>query len=136
MPLPAAPAVAWVALGGAAGAVARVAVTVAVGVPAGGWPWSTLLANLTGALLLGLLLGGLRDAAAARPWVRPLVGTGVLGGYTTFSTLSVETFDLVVGGRAALAVAYAASSAAGGFVAVWLGATLAPAVLRRRSREG
>jgi len=118
-----------VLIGGAVGALARVGVAVALPGVADGWPWATMTANVTGALLLGLLLGLLRDAARGA-WARPLLGTGVLGGYTTFSTLSVETLQLLDGGRVGVAAGYAVATAVAGLLAVWLGTVGALAVRR------
>lgn len=65
-------------------------------------PWSTLLINITGSFALGLLVG----AGAGSTWLT-IVGVGFLGGYTTFSTASVETVHLVLDGRHAAATANA-----------------------------
>jgi fluoride exporter len=119
-------------VGGAVGALARVAIGVVVPVAASGWPWPTMIANLSGACLLGLLLGSLRDAATAGWWIRPFVATGVFGGYTTFSTLSVETLGLATTGRAPLAAAYALATTAGGLLAVWIGTAVALGLRRVR----
>ena len=132
--LPAPRNIGLVAAGGAIGTAARVAVGVALPTAEGGWPWATMTANVSGALLLGLVLGAARDAAVVGRWVRPLVGTGIIGGYTTLSTLSVETLQLTAGGRLSTAVAYAVASAAGGLAAVWLG--LVGTRLLRRVRWG
>lgn len=98
---PAPPLVLAVAAAGAVGALARHAVAAALPAPAGGLPVATLLANLSGCLLLGLLVG--RAPAAA--WVRPVLGTGLLGGWTTWSVLAVET-DVLLAGAPAVAVGY------------------------------
>lgn len=100
---PARPAVlAVVALGGAAGSLLRCALEVAVPV-ADGWPWATLLANVAGSGALGWLVArGERRAQAW--WVRPGVGTGLLGGFTTFSTYAVQVATL---GRVGLATSLA-----------------------------
>lgn len=120
--------------GGAVGALARVGLATVLPGPLDGWPWATMTANLSGALLLGFLLGLLRDVPGV-DWAKPLLGTGVLGGYTTFSTLSVEALLLVDLGRPGAAVAYAASSAIAGLLAVWLG-TVGALGLRRASWGG
>ena len=96
--LPAARNVGLVAFGGALGAAARVTVGAALPTAAGGWPWATMTANVSGALLLGLLLGAIRDAAVVGRWVRPMVGTGDHRRIHNLSTLSVETLQLTAGG--------------------------------------
>jgi len=95
-----------IAAGGAAGAVTRHSIGRMVGPSAeGGIPWHTLVVNVTGAFALGLLL-----VIATRHgwpgWWRPLLGVGLLGGYTTFSALSLEAADLVLRGSLAAAAAY------------------------------
>lgn len=80
-----------VAAGGAVGALGRYAVAVALPHGRAGLPWATLLVNVLGCLLLGLLVAALPDAH----WLRPFFGTGVLGGFTTFSTLALETDRLL-----------------------------------------
>ncbi len=84
-----------IAAGGAAGALARYA----VGGKVQGWssstfPWGTMAVNLTGCLLIGLL-AGLFERAATLPEVRALVLIGFLGAYTTFSTFSLESMNLL-----------------------------------------
>lgn len=118
------------ASGGALGALARVGVATVVPPSAVGWPWATLIANLSGALLLGGLLRLVRDPSIVRPWVRTAIGTGLLGGYTTFSTLSLEILRLGSDGHLAIAAAYAATTLVAGLVAVWAGAGAAVGLRR------
>jgi CrcB protein len=103
-------ALAVVAVGGAAGALARWAITATWPTVVGGAGWGTLAVNLTGCFLLGLL------AARAEPdsLVRLGLGTGVLGGFTTFSTLMVETDRGIADGRPGVALALLAVSLVGG----------------------
>jgi fluoride exporter len=118
------------ALGGVLGALGRWGVAEALPHHPGAWPWATLLVNLTGCLVLGVLLGALFALHPDHPWLRPFLGTGVLGGYTTFSTFAVETVELADVGAWATAVAYVAASVLGGVLAaaagVVLGRALAP----------
>jgi CrcB protein len=109
------------ALGGALGALARWGLAEALPSP-GGWPWATLLVNLTGCLLLGGLLALLAARSPEPSWARPFLGVGVLGGYTTYSTFAVEVVELVDGGSPALAAGYVLLSVVGGVAAVALGA--------------
>jgi CrcB protein len=109
------------ALGGALGALARWGLAEALPSP-GGWPWATLLVNLTGCLLLGALLAVLATRSPEPSWARPFLGVGVLGGYTTYSTFAVQVVDLVDGGALLLAAGYVLVSVVGGIAAVALGA--------------
>ena len=109
------------ALGGALGALARWVVAEAVP-SSGGWPWATLLVNLTGCLLLGALLAVLATRSSEPSWAHPFLGVGVLGGYTTYSAFAVEVVDLLDDGALALAVGYVLLSLLGGVAAVVLGA--------------
>lgn len=70
------------------------------GTPAAGLPWATFLINATGSLLLGLLTGVVSAGSLPQVW-QDVAGTGFLGGYTTFSTASVETVNLLRQGRRA-----------------------------------
>jgi fluoride exporter len=108
------------ALGGALGALARWALAEALPSP-GGWPWATLLVNVTGCLLLGALLARLALRSPEPVWGRPFLGVGVLGGYTTYSTFAVEAVGLVDGGALGVAVGYVLASIVGGVAAVALG---------------
>src|SRR5690348_3940267 len=79
-----------VVLGGAVGSVLRYAISRAVHSPADGFPVATLLINLSGSLLLGALIVAVTEIWRPHHLLRPLLGTGVLGGYTTFSTFALE----------------------------------------------
>ena len=121
----------WVAIGGAAGAVARYGMGNAIAGRVGReFPWGTLTINAIGSLLIGVLLTWLveRDVGAAT-W-RPLFVVGVLGGYTTFSAFSYEVVALADAGRMGRAAAYVVASVALGIVACAVGVTLTRAALR------
>lgn len=78
-----------------------------------GFPWATWTVNLLGGFLMGALAGTLaREANGAEP-LRLLLGVGVLGGFTTFSAFSLETFNMLQRGDHAMAASYALSSVAG-----------------------
>jgi protein CrcB len=78
----------------------------------GAFPWGTVIVNITGAFLLGLLFTVLTERFAVTPWVRTAVTVGLVGGYTTFSTQSLETFRLMEDGAYLLAASNAFGSLA------------------------
>jgi len=93
-----------VALAGAAGALSRFVVDGAITARrTTNFPWATLLINVTGSLVLGLLAGAFADLAGG--W-RQVAGVGFCGGYTTFSTASMETVRLVQRGRLGAALGF------------------------------
>jgi CrcB protein len=105
-----------VAIGGALGSLARYAVAQALPHERSALPVGTLLVNVVGCLLLGLLVGARPDAT----WLRPFAGTGVLGGFTTFSAFALET-DRLLDRAPATALLYVALSLSLGLAAAWLG---------------
>jgi fluoride exporter len=109
------------ALGGALGALARWGTAQALPSPDGGWPWATLLVNLTGCLLIGVLSGVLANRSPEPAWARPFLGVGVLGGYTTWSAFAVEVVGLTDAGAVATAAGYVVVSVVGGVLAVAAG---------------
>jgi len=131
-----------IAVGGALGSVARWQLSVRLPHPPDGFAWATFDANVTGCLLLGVLMVFVTDVWAPSRYVRPFLGVGVLGGFTTFSTYMLDARNLLVAGRTGTAAAYVFGSVAAGLVAVWVGVTLArlaPRIARRRlssSRQG
>lgn len=96
---------ALVAVGGAVGSLLRYAVGTAVPHEAGGWPWATVAVNVAASLLIGVVAGWAHWRHAAH-WVRPLVMSGVLGGFSTYSAFAVDTVSLGEGGSSGLAAAY------------------------------
>jgi CrcB protein len=119
------------AAGGVLGALTRWGIAEALPHPTGSWPWATLLVNVTGCLTLGLLITALFARYPDRPWLRPFLGTGVLGGYTTFSTFAVDIVALADAGAVVTAVGYVAASVVGGVLAAVTGVVLGRSVLRR-----
>lgn len=104
-----------VAAGGAVGTLARYGLDETLGT-VGDVPASTLAVNLIGALALGVLVGlGVSNR------LRLLLGTGLLGGFTTYSAFAVQVRDLGAGDDVVLATAYAATTVVGGFVLAVLG---------------
>jgi fluoride exporter len=117
-----------VAVGGVLGAETRYAVGRLLDIPIGGWPWDTWLVNVTGSFLLGVLMAVLATVPRPHRLVRPFLGVGVLGGFTTFSTAMVGVPDLLGAGRPALALAYLAGTAVSALLATALGTWLVRAV--------
>ena len=93
-----------------------------------GFPWATLTINVTGAMALGILVVLVTERFTPNRLLRPLLGTGFLGGYTTFSTFAVDTVTLTKDGAAPVALAYLALTLAVGVSAAWLGIAFARAV--------
>lgn len=108
--------VAAVFVGGAAGTLARAALATAAVPDPGRWPWPTFVANIVGSVLLGFI--GTR--LATTDIRRPLWGTGVCGGLTTFSTVQVETLVMIQHGKYLMAVGYTAAGIVAGLLAVHL----------------
>ncbi|WP_028045579.1 CrcB family protein [Cellulomonas sp. URHE0023] len=120
--------IAVVALGGAVGTTARWAVTHAIGSSANGFPTATLVENVVGSFLLGALLEALlrRGAESRRGRVLRLgLGTGLLGGFTTFSALALELERLLAAGQVTTALVYAAASLVLGILGCVAGIALA-----------
>lgn len=110
--------------GGALGTLSRVGLeSLAVPDP-GRWPWPTFVANILGALLLGYFTTRLLERLPVSSYRRPLLGTGLCGGLTTFSTMQVELVTMIEHGHVGLAAGYAAASIALGMVAVYLASAL------------
>ncbi|MEV7969482.1 fluoride efflux transporter CrcB [Sphaerisporangium sp. NPDC088356] len=127
-----------IALGGGLGSVARYLVSQAIPTPAGHFPWATFLTNVTGCFALGLLMVFVLNVWPPSRYVRPFLGVGFLGGYTTFSTFTTEILRLAREGRWAVADSYAVGSLLAGLVAVWCGMALArglAGIPARRSRD-
>lgn len=109
-----------VSAGGAAGAMARHALTLAFPGSPGGFPWTLFGINVGGCALIGVLMVLAGEGRWAHPLVRPFLGTGVLGGFTTFSAFSLDLHLLFAGGRPGVALAYLAGTLLAGLAAVGL----------------
>ncbi|MFI6334947.1 fluoride efflux transporter CrcB [Streptomyces sp. NPDC050535] len=131
------PVVAVVALGGAIGATARYGASLLWPAPTGGFPWTTFWVNVVGCAVIGVFMVVSTEVWAARRLVRPFFGTGVLGGFTTFSTYAVDIRKLVDEGRPGTGFAYLAATLFAALAAVWLAATAARRALAHLGvREG
>lgn len=117
--------IAAVAAGGAVGAVARYHVTLwAQARWPSAFPTGTLIVNLAGCLLLGVLAGAVGARPSLSPAIRLFVGVGVLGAFTTFSTFGLETLVALERGQFGIALSYVGTSVAVGLAAVAVGLKL------------
>jgi CrcB protein len=123
--------IAAVFVGGALGTVARAGLSTAFPVHGGQWPWPTFTVNVVGALLLGYFTTRLQERLPLSSYRRPILGTGLCGGLTTFSTMQVEILTMLDGRHFGLALAYAGASIAAGYAAIQVSTGLV-----RRARVG
>lgn len=114
-----------ISAGGAAGAAARYGAERLWPTADGAFPWTTFVVNVAGCGLIGVLMVLVAEGGwSVHPLVRPFLGVGVLGGFTTFSTYTLDFLRLVRHGEAPAALGYAAVTLVGAMAAVWLTATL------------
>jgi CrcB protein len=112
----------WIALGGALGSVARYATGVSVGRWLGnGFPWSTLLINVIGSFLIGAFAESFALQWDTSQSTRAFLVVGICGGYTTFSTFSLDIVTLLNRGEATLALAYVLASVVIGLAGLYAG---------------
>jgi CrcB protein len=111
-------------VGGALGTLARAAFETVAAPEPGHWPWPTFIVNIVGAFLLGYFTTRLLERLPVSSYRRPLLGTGVCGGLTTFSTMQVEIIKMLEQQRYGLAVGYAAASIVAGLLALYLATAL------------
>jgi CrcB protein len=104
--------------GGALGTLARAALANAFTHSATAWPWPTFAVNIVAALLLGYFVTRLQERLPVSGYRRPLLGTGLCGGLSTFSTMQVELLDMIDAHAWGLAVGYAAATIAAGYAAI------------------
>ena len=114
-----------IAVAGSLGALARYGLEGAVSRrSAGAFPWGTFVVNVSGSFVLGLLFTLLTERWLVAPWLRSTLTIGFLGAYTTFSTLSLESYRLLEDGAYGLAFANLLGSLAAGMAAVYAGVVL------------
>ncbi|MGN9817571.1 fluoride efflux transporter CrcB [Streptomyces sp. SD11] len=118
------PAVAVVAVGGAAGASARYGAALLWPARTGGFPWTTFGVNVVGCFVIGVFMVLITEVWTPHPLVRPFFGTGVLGGFTTFSTYAVDIQRLMDEGHPRTALAYLAATLFAALAAVCLAVEL------------
>ncbi|MFI9629199.1 fluoride efflux transporter CrcB [Streptomyces sp. NPDC052042] len=127
-----APVIAAVAVGGGIGAAARYGASLLWPTAAGAFPWTTLTVNAVGCAVIGVFMVVITDVWAAHRLVRPFFGTGVLGGFTTFSTYAVDIQRLVDGREVRTGLAYLALTPVVALTAVWLAVALTRRVISWR----
>ena len=105
-------------VGGFAGAIARAEMVVALPPHPGSWPWATFVVNVVGTFLLGYFITRLQERLPVSAYRRPLLGTGLCGALTTFSTVQVEILRMLDANRLGLAAGYGLASIVCGFLAM------------------
>ncbi len=120
----------WIGLGGFAGAIARYVIDgwVSGSTRAGAFPAGTFVVNVTGALVLGIVFALSVEKAAIDPRIRGPVMIGLLGSYTTFSTLTLESWRLAEDGSWVMALLNLGASGILGITAVFVGLTIGRAI--------
>ncbi|MDT8915282.1 fluoride efflux transporter CrcB [Amycolatopsis sp. PS_44_ISF1] len=129
-----APVLAVIAVGGGLGSLARYGVAAALPTLPGRFPWGTFLTNVSGCFLIGVLMVVITEVRPAHRLVRPFLGVGVLGGFTTFSTYAVETRGLLQPGSVPLAFGYLGGTLVAALLAVLAGMALTRVVAVRPER--
>ncbi|GAA5166284.1 fluoride efflux transporter CrcB [Pseudonocardia eucalypti] len=113
-----------IALGGGLGGLARYGLSELLPTPPGGLPWATFLANVIGCFVIGVLMVLITEVWSAHRLIRPFLGVGFLGGFTTFSTYTTETRTLLQPATVALAFVYLAGTLLAAMLAVIAGVWL------------
>lgn len=117
------------------GAAARYGSGLAWPTTAGAFPWTTFAINVIGCAVMGILMVVVTEAYSAHRLIRPFLGTGILGGFTTFSTYAVDSQKLITHPAAGTALLYLVATAAAAIAAVWVGASATRVVLLRERRS-
>jgi fluoride exporter len=117
-----------IAAGGVLGAEARYGLSVLLPHQPGQWPMATWLTNVSGCFLIGVLMVVISELTSPHRLVRPFLGVGVLGGYTTFSTAMVDVQQLSLAGRGGVALGYLLAT-----LAAAVGAAFAGVLMTRAS---
>jgi CrcB protein len=126
-----------IAVGGALGAPARYGISQLVFITPGTFPWGTFWTNISGSFALGFFVGFLLRRFPRSRLVRPLVATGFLGAYTTYSTFAVEMDLLVRDDHVAIGLTYAVAGVVAGIVFVWAGLVVGRVIpINHGSRHG
>jgi CrcB protein len=118
-----------ISLGGVIGSLGRYGLGLAFPTP-NGFPWTTFAINVSGCLLIGILMVYVTRRCAEKPLIRPFLGVGVLGGFTTFSTYEVDAVRLINAHAAGTALAYLAGTLVAAILAVYLGDAIGRRLVR------
>ena len=121
-----------IALGGMLGASARHGLELPWTASPEQWPWATLVTNASGCVLIGMLMVQVVEVGRAHPLLRPFLGVGLLGGYTTFSTYAAQTRSLWAHGRPEVSLLYLFLTPVLALAGVVLGVVVARALHRLR----
>jgi fluoride exporter len=127
------PVLAAIAGGGVLGALARYWLTEVFPAAADEVHWSLIVVNVSGSLLIGVLMVLVVDVFPQRRLLRPFVGVGLLGGYTTFSTAMVDVQQALDAEAVAVAMVSLVGTVVASLVAVWVGTTVTRVALRHRA---
>ena len=128
------PVLAAISAGGMLGATARAALARAFPPPRGGFAWVTFSINVTGCLLIGGLMVLVTQLWTGRRLLRPFLGVGVLGGYTTFSGFVLDAERILAAGGTLPALAYLVATPFAAVAAAWLGSRLTRWAIRPHLR--
>jgi fluoride exporter len=126
-----------ISAGGVLGALARYGLTAAFPAPAGRFDWAVFAINVTGCFLIGIVVVLVTESRRAHHLIRPFLATGVLGGFTTFSTYIVGIQRGLIAGAPHTALIYAAATPVTALAAAWAGIRLAAMIVAagRDSRD-
>lgn len=130
------PATRWdvlaaIGAGGALGSLARYGLSVTLPHSRGQFAISTFVINVSGCLLIGVLMAVITGATSPHRLLRPFLGVGILGGYTTFSTYATDTLDLVTTGHPVTGLSYALGTVLAALIAVFAGSEATRALANR-----
>lgn len=120
-----------ISAGGGLGSMARWALGAWWAHSPGEFPWSTYAINVVGSFLLAVLIVLVTEVWPRSTYIRPFLGVGVLGGFTTFSTYMLDVHELILDGRALRAGLYLAASLLSGLVSAWIGLVVTRPVAER-----
>jgi CrcB protein len=125
-----------ISVGGVVGALARYFLQHVWPHQPAGFPWATFVINVSGSLCIGVLMALIEELPVGSRLVRPFIGVGILGGFTTFSTYAVDIQQSLGLAAARTALVYLAGTLVAALVAVWIGNTVTIAALRRARSPG